>query len=447
MHAAQLSREQFLSWIGGEIPTATRGSPQTLARKTPPGKIFVAWREKPDPIRLHHAIIAVPPGDQRDFLAFVSTYVGTYRPFTAYFRVVRADLLNEILTAADSPQDKNSIFSKMAAGAALAELHMQAQAVSQPPEFTLARARGTLSRVAAITAALGYGTESLEWVEKSWVRVQQSGGSPVVTFPCADMWSAVAGALGSTNNSELLLQPSTLINDILPELQSSGRVRNNILSRLSREFPALRGAEKQMASTREDRVRFFQAALPSLVDGPEDVLLREFAAGLLLATVGNGSFDHLSLVNGMVESIPRAIIWFGICASLFAETNLGTFRGGLGRRLARDDSRFVEFFGTPEADLSAAEFDLIYKYQDGGPDVPVLDVGKLSLELLPGVETLLQLPQSERGKELPALRPEDVRELQFILDRARRLLGEASRPRQRELFRSESRFRKGKADS
>jgi hypothetical protein len=81
-----------------------------------------------------------------------------------------------------------------------------------------------------------------------------------------------------------------------------------------------------------------------------DPLAGEFLAGLLLAVSGNGSFELLRSGKELLNRSPVSIIWFGVCAALFEESNVLTTANCVGRRLVRDLQRPPGLFDPPESD-------------------------------------------------------------------------------------------------
>lgn len=91
IYAASLSREEFIDWLGrGFTPTPKELTASHLAKSIEPGGLALLWENKPDPASPDspQPVIAVPGREMREFFAFVGTYVSTYQPFSAFFRVV-----------------------------------------------------------------------------------------------------------------------------------------------------------------------------------------------------------------------------------------------------------------------------------------------------------------------------------------------------------------------
>ncbi|MDB5693640.1 MAG: hypothetical protein JWO81_2703, partial [Alphaproteobacteria bacterium] len=424
-----------------EMPPLSRNAARNWERQVKPGSILAMWKDRPTLDNIHCAVLAVAREELSDFFAFVSTYVSIYRPFTAYFRVIETQLVEEFELASEWITNNRALLSKIAAGTSLAEGHWRSGEGSGKDDYSLANLSCSLSNVVAGAMIAGYGDESTKTAIKRWTRLQlpnTSAESAALAEAMYAVWTSIVCATEGRRSSGRS-GDTGLIGETVCDLVANGNVSSFVLEYWSQRFDVLRGMDAKMRGTREERVKFFNEALPSLLDTDDHAESRSFVVGLLLSMIGNGSFDHLSLATQFFKKLPAGLIWFGALASLHADSNVFTFKSGVAHRFARDRSIPLDLFGPSRADISAAEWTALSRSAGAIVDIPSVMNRAIVAEVLPGVEMLVRLGTEAAGARggISTLTAEEVRELQYYLDRARRLLVDAGRPRQNDLFRTD----------
>jgi hypothetical protein len=180
-----------------------------------------------------------------------------------------------------------------------------------------------------------------------------------------------------------------------------------------------------LTASREERISRFNATVADLKRRGESGLQSQFLAGLMLAMAGNGSFEMMRSAREFEGWLDGAATWFGICASLFEESNVLAYANSAGRRIVRDLLRRDDPFDFPRADIASTEL----KFIEGSK----IDVGSLGVhgpksievEILPNVVTRILSNENApsvgnaEGREI-LLRTLD--EMSYLANRARHLL-------------------------
>lgn len=438
MYAASISREELLGWLGGQYrPVAKRLAPSEIANITRQDIVLV-WRDKPAN-DASTALIVVRDESLRDFYAFVGTYVSTYTPFSAFFRVITPNRLLDSMEA-----DAHSQLNLPAAiGVAIAEAFVQARGKAKgASDLSLPAVLGTLSASLAMAVYRGYRPDQLKEITALWIRARQVGSDDDLALPPAktlQVWTLIAQSMspepsvisGSDESARAIVA-------FLRTARSSNGAIAEQLYPLTARFPALGDTVLRMRRTREERVRVLSEAVKSLANSDGDSVLKEFLAGALVSLIGDGSFDFLPFATNLTRDFPGAALWFGISSSLQKGNDALTAANCLGRRAARDAFARWNVFDTPRDDVSIEEIEMSQRSDHGGSGLRGAGQSILSIELVPGVSAKVRASSSSRSDVHTAPAPswkqdaEEMKELRYLLDRARytldRLSADARQP-------------------
>src|SRR5687767_8463572 len=94
---ALLDRRAFLDWLGEETTPPARPlyNLSTLSADLRNSDLALIWDDVPNgPGSISNPVVVVADAKYRDFLAWATTYVSTYTPFTAFFRVIKTSDLD-----------------------------------------------------------------------------------------------------------------------------------------------------------------------------------------------------------------------------------------------------------------------------------------------------------------------------------------------------------------
>jgi hypothetical protein len=382
-------------------------------------------------------IVAVPENQMRDFFAFTGTYVTTFRPYTAFYHVVPSETIHHLEGRESRVGDKSLSIARLVAGSALAELHLRAS--DQGSDLSALKGiSSTLSASLGQALLAGYSLDSIDWIFQQWQAVQrprddtmESRGSLTATLA---IWSVIFSIFV---DSDLHQDPPTrAIARFISVSLENGSIDRRSLFTLFGEFPGTTDFDALLAAPREDRIKIFNDYVIS-GEHSTDRFSYAFMAGLLLAISGNGSFDYLKSARNLMKIAPAAIIWFGICGALFNETNVLTTSNGIGRRLIRDLSRQGDIFDNPVADINSIEYQILIREKITISDLPKLDSDGINIELIPQVNTYvhhLRGGEVQIGREQTEALFEELREIEFFLDQARKRISAINSSRQPDLF-------------
>ena len=423
-----LSREQFVRWMSLALSGAPLPPGEGLSVNSKSAEVVLAW---PEGVRDARPVVSVAQGNFRDFFAFVSTYLANVQPYTAYFRVVPLELLENL--EHQRPEFPKALdLAKLIAGASIAESWLSAARNGERPGSALPLVRSTVSSALGQTVLAGYDPPALEWVLKEWLAIRRLDTADLVTDAAGNAWHHVHAAVsGSERAGSSRLHVGIV--QFLSAALDAGTVNSEVLRYVSGGVAAGFDLRSVLTASREERVGRFNALLAELKHRSRPDVEAEFLAGLMLAIVGNGSFEMLRSAREFQGWLDGAATWFGICAALFEESNLLSYANSVGRRMVRDLLRTPETFGVITADIASTELRFIMSNKADVSGLAGGGGGSIDVELLPNVVSRLVLQEpgqdSQRAEEYEVMLM-TLDEISRLTDRARKRLRRSSRDEQ-----------------
>lgn len=448
---ARLSREQFLDWMAGDH-AAPLGKLSTSGKHINAADTLTLLWEKRSSSEVSQPIILVPMTELRDFFAFVGTYVTSYRPYSAFFRVLPAETISALEERQNLSEAKVRRIARLVAGAALAECYPRSGSRTTSGEPQLSTMRATQSACLGQAVCMGYGAEALDWLSKEWSILQSSRDDAPIGMEdfdqVASIWKLVSKAVSVDNRLDgdsLKRTSDQIILDFLRDvLQNGGINRKSLISLASSSSLPFNPAEI-LASSREERIAAFNNFMSKIEPSGDGSFFDHFLSGLLLAISGNGSFELLRSGRELFKLTVPSTLWFGICAAMFEDSNVFTIANSSGRRLFRDLQRTHSPFDVPDADLNSYEYRIIRREPDSLGLISSRSSDGFEVELLANVTTFL--PTAERP-DLNSRAAEDIhalvgslQDIRSIVERAQRNIPAMEGTRQQDLYRPESKPR------
>lgn len=362
--SAVLDRKAFVEWLSGN--SLLRASSGIANARLAPGSIMMVWESNSGPPSLRNVpLISVPKSQMRDFFAFTSTYVSTYAPFSAFFRVVPSELLSQIL---DVTVAQNEIrIPEEIVSVAIAEAYVQTGGNVSPDKLSIQAGLATVSSSVIAALSNGYtGRERLDTVLSNWALARDLlvyDQLKVTPDAVAPFWlpllNAMDGVSRAVDIGEAHDSYGRAVSFVRRQLIEGFSVESSAWRELTRDFPeAVRSLGDERSIARERQVENIDFATALLLDAPRaQPLLREVVAGFLIARLSGGSLEYLRLCDPFLDRMPRAVLWFAFFASLQRNSNVMSFADCLGRRLARQLFAWSGPFSSPVCDIGFYELE------------------------------------------------------------------------------------------
>jgi hypothetical protein len=418
MKTSELSRVEFLRWLaeldGGkpevsDLPTAARRG----------GEITLIWF---DASASALPLIGVRAADLREFLAFTSTYVGTYVPFTAFFRVIPLEMV-DFLPRFDGGGSRDGAAEAALIGVAIAEAALQTGIpTARVVDLNVQSCLTTSGVVAARSMELGYSNSMAALAVERWhsVRATLSATQPWAEADRTGMfWSTVLAKLAPEPSSEF--DRNSKVSLFLDDAMRSGSRGHDIaVDALSPFISDTNELVVMLRASRENRVRALEQIAAKISSSATSLIEAEMILGFAAAQVAEGSFAYLPLILRYEKKYPLSCLWFGMFCGLRQGSDVLTAGDCLGRRVLRHIRKIAGLLPDIDADINYEEFLLLsndFKRRKIRTDIQSM----VSVELLPGVDAAFRLPRQAGGSAGPSRAAHQNDEQ---LERARRLVVE-----------------------
>jgi hypothetical protein len=394
MKFCALSRPDLVSLLEGvsSLQGVLRNLRSGEPERTPsPREVWACWPDVIDAPVPVPSLLVISDEEVSDFFAWSIAFLPTYLPLTSFFRVVPWSVFKE---ARSTPSPMLPKRGNILVGAMLGEM------------LTTAVGRGFLQSVPtvafestfsyAIGRALWAGYDEgrmLRLISDGWHFTRQLTGQKPIRITqerLEEVWAIVFRLVG-TRFSELFLDAR--LTDILEALQGigeSGELSPSIWKRLADGKVSIASVAQSMRTARERRVETFESVMSDLLRDVRDETRISFLAGYLASLIGDGSLEHAHLVFPLLERLPTAMLWYGICASMSPSTRVFHDYGHLGLKLLRLLQKPDDLLASPSCDISLSELEVTLRGNGASKNFRRVHASFLRVELIPTVSTVVR---------------------------------------------------------
>ncbi len=346
------------------------------------------WGDAADATRTIPTAIVTPDGELRDAVAWLSTYVGAIRPFTAYCRVVdwRQWCLTQDNSQGRLPEDCVHLFSSLIVCDALNQYRDQLDSDT----VTVAALKATYSYARARHVKCYRNADQFsERIQSAWTLSRQCTDQPSRLPSIPDLeriWNLGSAVLGI---QEGLANESTILLEAVNELHANGMISQTTCRQL---FPdtSIHPATDSPNGTREDKVtalhQIIAATASHRLPRPESAFFCAYVA----SRMSPGTLEYLKLVANYSTAIPNLLLWYGLCEGLAKDTKVEYQLGGLGLRICRDVFSACDINNRPTSDIALEELRVIVE-ANSCKKYRLRYQANLDVEVTPFVSTLVRL--------------------------------------------------------
>lgn len=440
--ASSLTREQFVSWLGENFkPSPRQIDSYELKNMVRPGGVCLIW--DCDPFResgpKSSPLIAVSDQQVHDFYSFVSTYVSSYQPFSAFFRVIPLTLLLELLfEKTRAGEDTAEKF----VGAIIAETRSQLGVPRRNiSDISIQSCLASLSFPAVSGILSGVSKTQFSAILENWAKARMilaDEATPVSSNRLSTFWQTVRSST-LPSLAEGISDKQSIIAELISEVRrDEADAEPRTLRILTEGLPKSRKALVRMRGSREERVRAMDEIGSEISSTPIDPEIAELLLGYAASRVAGGSLRYFSLLEQFEQRFPLAPIWFGLFCSMHKESDVLVIGECLGRRILRHsaDPR-KKLFSQPDADISFEEFVSIMS-ASRPPKWRSEHQSTISVEVFPAVASSFRAnprpSQREANYSEPSITVDTLQEIRRLATRMLKTLDTVDFPQQGRLF-------------
>lgn len=413
MRRETLDRAEFLSWLAGQA--GLLGNSPNDPPSVQSSHVTLVW---PENDLAAMPLVAVPASEMREFMAFVATYVGTYVPFTAFFRVIPLELI-EFIPEFSARIDIDEL--KPNVGVIIANAIIMAGADRRATDLTLLGCYSTPSYVMSRAIILRFPNMLFDQVAQRWshvravLRIAKDGAE---YDQIADLWANAQQCLDWSGINTAKASANPVVQFARKAINSIKMDDYHALSALGISPDIL---ERLVNASREDRVGALNEVGEWLKKSKVNNELKSCVLGYCISAVGEGSFSYANLATKYAEGSAAVVLWFGFFSAFYKGSDVYTIGECLGRRIARKLQEAAYLDRETTSDFGYEEF-LLYANEDRIGKIRTERSSAVEIELFPGVIGTfpVQRVTSARGQSDRSTARDDYRS-----DKLRSLLIEA----------------------
>ncbi len=392
------NREDLLDLLAGKLHNAdaVRETNRLPEKPMRPEELCLIWPSNPRNRVPLPTLIMVPDGGLRDFLAWTTTFIGGYRPFTAYCRVLERG------TAHEFERNISPVLGELenaCAAIIIAETLTQLGEQTQPNELSIGTCKGSYSYSMSRLLALHVSQKQMDSVSAKWAlcrKLTEQSDHKMDFESIKRIWKILWILSGSSD--DLFPVSSDKDADILEactQLRIGGSIRANTWRKLTYGHKELIDIIVSMEGIKEQAVVSLEQNLANLDHYIYDPFLQSFICGYLFSLLSSGSLNHIGLIRTFLGKYPGAMLWYGVCSGLSPRSEiLGLFQG-LGRRLLRDLLFEDSYLTPPRSDISLDELEVFFKGDVSFDDFKKDSPNKLNVEIAPFISMTVKWPSKK----------------------------------------------------
>lgn len=371
-------------------------------------------------------LICVADGKEIDFLAWASTYLKLFRPFTAFCRVLDVSSFELLQKQPTTQIDTN--YESAFLGAIIGEMNGLLANGELKYQNTLA-ATSTFSF--AMSRACIHGIPLDKWnISQRYTKVRDLTGkqrSSTQLRLLDEIWKILIAKY--TKNDmyryiQNITRESLLIADSFSDIVQTGEIQPFRWRELTKDFTNIPYEDVNLTDNRETRVAQFDK-LMTLLSSESNVnpLFAGFVSGYLANKIAPGTFKHNDLLKPFVTRFPSLLVWYGICAGLSPNNEVHTYNSGLGWRITRDLLQKEPIWQRPHSDISIEELEIFLSTERPDLSFNTESYTHLKVELAPSVYTVVTWPPQDIKSK--AENKENIKkQLEFFRESSSQLLAQ-----------------------
>ncbi len=344
--------------------------------------IFI-WNTKPVVGSYLPEIIVVSEGKVREFLAWASTYISSFRPFTAFCRVLDTISAENFLSVKHVASLNN--LEGACIGVIIGEVLSHFFNTDIKKLIPLAIKNTYSFAMARGYTALGLLHKDDDIIDNHWKKACILIGQPERTLN-SEIIRNVWEILISLDRIKPYKGKLSKIHEACCNIIDHNSIGEKIWLELIKGFSNLKNLNEQMKGSLEQRVLIFEGFAEKLHNQAIiDKMTAEFLCGYLASQIEPGTMNHVELLRPYIKSFPGVILWYGLCAGIYQKTDVHNYADGFGWRIIRDLFQWIPDHGIPKCDIALDELEVMLNVEQPDYNFRVENPTWLIVEILPSV--------------------------------------------------------------
>ncbi len=405
MWIAKCYRDKLLNLINDHDPLSLFDIRQSkkVSEFSDENELLLLWKNKPSRSAIPLPdLICVQKGMIRDFLAWASTYIRAFKPFTSFCRVIESPNFNYYKTRLISFTNKK--IEAPIVGAIIGEAithkinnnfkNLLPSAIMSSLSFSLAKG-----------LQLGIEHEDYENLFHRWIQARQLTKQNIRVFDhkrIKAIWDILLNKKSDDTGFEMRGGDfNKLISEAYNSVKVEGVINKEVLNKLLKNQINGQFLYSTQHISREESIKHFEK-LSKLFNQQfySDKSVGSFLFGYLAYKIAPGQIDFFNLLIPHLKNFPDSILWYCIFASHNNSAEILNYNDGLGWRLMRNLSIFSDIFERPQCDLSFEELEVYLSVDRPNFDFIADNNTHLIIEVLPMVDITMHWPPVKSNEQL-----------------------------------------------
>ncbi len=399
----KVTRKEFLELLGKESATTIKTnellSIQNLNRKRlAKGSILLVWEFEPkvNP----PCLVITPDSELKDFLAWATTYLPSFKPFTAFFKTINLSLFKIYNSYSNSPNFNS--YEDVCAGMVISEALTQIPLSANPNVITPTACKSTVSYCYIQAICRGISIEGIEEIIRRWKTVRSITNQPKRSLSVTEI-----SILGRTLENLILERPLAKnrlgfeenLYKACKQIRENGKCSAEIWNEITSGNEKLNSIPDLIKGTIEDRIQIFNRAIQYLKSFNKiSNAQSSFVCGYFASLIKPGSLEHFSLIKSQLSSFPTSLVWYGFLTGLNKNNMILAIFDNLGRRVLRDLMHNRELVSTPSSDISFDELHMRFSSGEVKYNFKKNYTNSLQVELVPNIFSIIRIIDKEVSK-------------------------------------------------
>ena len=411
--------DQIVRLFGKQSDSTHHGAEQReKLPSTSTGKgSYAVWPDVAAPEDDLPVLIVVAPGEVRGFVAWASTYLGSYRPFTGFCRVIDASQVKSVDSLKATPSLGKIADASVAV--VVAEVLTHGRGRVDLKTLTLPMCLTTFSFATARCLALGYPESEIDAVGRNLSIAQCHATARPPSNAVRDSGD-LAGAYRTACHTwakrgrQPIQRSRCDTSGHSPKRRFERRCGTSSFQWCNRTAGSVEGD----GGTPRGPCAQFDRSLGMLAGShSRNRVSSEALAGYIASLLSPGTFEYVDLISSFSDRLPGLLLWYGLFTGIHPANTVLFEHGGLGRKLLREILTPESVLTPPKCDISVEELAVLTERTSAFDFYRQSRQSSLSVEVLPLINVVV--PTSSRPRPETSEPPADQeswRRMGWMLD-------------------------------
>lgn len=363
-----------------------------------------------------------------EMLAYLSTYVRSYTPFSAFNRILPLKFLNLIN---NTKRKRSKETCNKLIGIVISEsLYQYDSAIDSIRDISVQASLATVSSSIVSALFLGYGAKDIVKLIENWSGIRamlKSPTPPLSSDMLAKFWVPICSVLGDKGDIKKTFNTiSPKMNKAIKRIIKQKEIKVGEWGDLTYPNKEIGEYFLSLKGPREESITEFNFLL-NLLEKKSDIVESEkqIILGAALSIVSSGSLSLLPWTMKFKQRFPLFPLWYSFFCGFNKHSDIKDIADGLGNHLAKRILYDQRLFDSPASDISFSEFKIMYRGNNILPNFRTAQSSVLDIEIVPLVNCKFSKKKSidsNKAQNQNALNKDEIFKMKGLLESALSIL-------------------------